>query len=116
MTSRNSDRALTIRTRWVGKIGLVIPTRITSLAGVVALVALTAGVATPDTGQASSEGSGIHKIKHVVVIMQENRSFDSYFGTYPGPTASRRQAASRRRASRTRRPASASSRTSTTPT
>src|SRR4029453_2545164 len=28
--------------------------------------------------------SGIHKIKHVVVIMQENRSFDSYFGTFPG--------------------------------
>src|SRR4051812_12617022 len=28
--------------------------------------------------------SGIHKIKHIVVIMQENRSFDSYFGTYPG--------------------------------
>jgi phospholipase C len=27
---------------------------------------------------------GIHKIKHVIVIMQENRSFDSYFGTYPG--------------------------------
>jgi phospholipase C len=26
----------------------------------------------------------IHKIRHVVVIMQENRSFDSYFGTYPG--------------------------------
>src|SRR6476646_8516477 len=26
----------------------------------------------------------IHKIQHVVVIMQENRSFDSYFGTYPG--------------------------------
>ena len=26
----------------------------------------------------------IHKIKHVVVIMQENRSFDTYFGTYPG--------------------------------
>jgi len=27
---------------------------------------------------------GINKIKHVIVIMQENRSFDSYFGTYPG--------------------------------
>jgi len=27
---------------------------------------------------------GIHKIQHVVIIMQENRSFDSYFGTYPG--------------------------------
>jgi phospholipase C len=27
---------------------------------------------------------GIHKIRHVVVIMQENRSFDHYFGTFPG--------------------------------
>jgi len=27
---------------------------------------------------------GIHKIRHIVVIMQENRSFDTYFGTYPG--------------------------------
>ena len=26
----------------------------------------------------------IHKIRHVVVIMQENRSFDSYFGAFPG--------------------------------
>jgi phospholipase C len=24
------------------------------------------------------------KIKHIIVIMQENRSFDTYFGTYPG--------------------------------
>src|SRR5207302_608876 len=28
--------------------------------------------------------AGIRRIKHVVVITQENRSFDSYFGTYPG--------------------------------
>ncbi len=28
--------------------------------------------------------TGIHKIRHVVIIMQENRSFDNYFGTYPG--------------------------------
>ncbi len=28
--------------------------------------------------------SELHKIKHVVVIMQENRSFDQYFGTFPG--------------------------------
>ena len=27
---------------------------------------------------------GIHKIAHVIVITQENRSFDTYFGTYPG--------------------------------
>ncbi len=26
----------------------------------------------------------IHQIKHVIVIMQENRSFDEYFGTFPG--------------------------------
>jgi phospholipase C len=40
----------------------------------------------PGTSQAASAAipAGIHKIKHVVIIMQENRSFDSYFGTYPG--------------------------------
>jgi phospholipase C len=27
---------------------------------------------------------GIHKIQHVIIIMQENRSFDEYFGTFPG--------------------------------
>ena len=27
---------------------------------------------------------GIHKIRHVIVVMQENRSFDNYFGTFPG--------------------------------
>ena len=25
----------------------------------------------------------IHEIRHVIVIMEENRSFDSFFGTYP---------------------------------
>jgi phospholipase C len=33
---------------------------------------------------ASAPAGGIHKIRHVVIIMQENRSFDSYFGTFPG--------------------------------
>lgn len=36
------------------------------------------------TAVATPTLDGIHKIKHVVVIMQENRSFDSYFGTFPG--------------------------------
>ena len=31
-----------------------------------------------------SAATGIHKIQHVIVIMQENRSFDHYFGTFPG--------------------------------
>jgi phospholipase C len=35
-------------------------------------------------GRADAALTGIHKIRHVVVIMQENRSFDSSFGTYPG--------------------------------
>jgi phospholipase C len=38
----------------------------------------------PTTTTTALPAVGIHKIKHVVVIMQENRSFDSYFGTYPG--------------------------------
>ncbi|MCL2769936.1 MAG: hypothetical protein FWD42_07510, partial [Solirubrobacterales bacterium] len=38
-------------------------------------------LARPDGARAAE---GIHKIQHVIVIMQENRSFDSYFGTYPG--------------------------------
>ncbi len=38
----------------------------------------------PTTGPASASSGGIGVIKHVIVIMQENRSFDTYFGTYPG--------------------------------
>ena len=34
---------------------------------------------------------GIQKIQHVVVIMQENRSFDQYFGTFPGADGLPRQ-------------------------
>ena len=51
-----------------------------SAASVGAVWLLAAGPAHP----ASVATTGIHKIEHVVVIMQENRSFDSYFGTYPG--------------------------------
>jgi phospholipase C len=49
-------------------------------------IVLSAGAvsATAGAGAPVPPGQGIHKIRHVVVIMQENRSFDSYFGTYPG--------------------------------
>ncbi len=43
--------------------------------------------ATPPTSASNSSGQTIlvrDKIKHIIVIMQENRSFDTYFGTYPG--------------------------------
>ena len=55
------------------------------LAGVVAVLGLggfSSGQAPPP--RSSAVGGGIHKIRHVVIIMQENRSFDSFFGTYPG--------------------------------
>ena len=40
--------------------------------------------AAPTTTEPANLLAGIHKIRHIVVIMQENRSFDDYFGTYPG--------------------------------
>jgi phospholipase C len=38
---------------------------------------------TRDGGSDGGPG-GLQRIKHVVIIMQENRSFDHYFGTFPG--------------------------------
>jgi phospholipase C len=53
---------------------------------VAATLALSAGVPAHGTTVRPlvSGPQGIHKIKHVIVIIQENRSLDSYFGTYPG--------------------------------
>jgi phospholipase C len=52
-------------------------------ASLMASVAILLGIA-GTTSASAAPLEGIHKIQHVVVIMQENRSFDSYFGTYPG--------------------------------
>jgi len=60
-----------------------------TVAAVAALLA-TAGLAGCTSQQPASASrpttapSGISKIRHVVIIQQENRSFDSFFGTYPG--------------------------------
>ncbi|WP_155643643.1 phosphocholine-specific phospholipase C [Burkholderia cepacia] len=32
----------------------------------------------------ASQANGIEDVKHIVILMQENRSFDHYFGTYKG--------------------------------
>jgi len=53
-----------------------------TLASATALLALICMGAAPVAHATPAEG--IHNIKHVVMIMQENRSFDHYFGTYPG--------------------------------
>ncbi|MDQ1479999.1 MAG: hypothetical protein QOI44_860 [Actinomycetota bacterium] len=51
----------------------------------VLLGALTVGSGhSPVVQKAGAAATGIQKIKHVIVVMMENRSFDSYFGTYPG--------------------------------
>jgi phospholipase C len=58
------------------------------VASAVAIAACSSGSApkanTPRTTVAPTASRNIHAIRHVVVIMQENRSFDTYFGVYPG--------------------------------
>src|SRR3984893_9223743 len=56
----------------------------TTLAAVIGVVAVTLfSCSGGGSGGTRSSAQGINKIRHVVVIMQENRSFDSYFGTFP---------------------------------
>ncbi len=68
---------------------------LTAVAGVVLLVVILAGAGGTTAGPpaptarvaartAQAPLTGIHKIQHVIILTQENRSFDSYFGTYPG--------------------------------
>src|SRR5579875_130463 len=65
--------------------------RRTALASGLVTVAGLLAACTTSGGHTASEApahtaafSGIHKIRHVIIVMQENRSFDNYFGTYPG--------------------------------
>jgi phospholipase C len=53
-------------------------TRFALRGGVAFLAIATARGATPDYKTASQH------IQHIIIIMQENRSFDHYFGTFPG--------------------------------
>ena len=77
-------------------------------------VALAAGLAFfGRSGRPHAHTVGIHKIRHVVVIMQENRSFDSYFGTYPGADGLPRGTGSSPSACRIRAPTAASGPTTT---
>jgi phospholipase C len=78
------------------------PVAIVAIAAVVVAASCSSGTSsstptsstksTPNSSPNSTTGTApgpagtgdIHKIKHIIVIQQENRSFDSYFGTYPG--------------------------------
>ena len=55
-----------------------LPNKATSVPAM--LLALAIGAA----GAAHAQDATRYPIKHVIVIMQENRSFDQYFGTFPG--------------------------------
>jgi hypothetical protein len=56
----------------------------------IAIVAVLAGigVAPPERTTSSvptaAAPAGIETIDHIIIVVQENRSFDHYFGTYPG--------------------------------
>jgi len=52
----------------------------------IAVVPTATTAPAPNTTGSSSDtlAQAQQKIKHIVIIMQENRSFDEYFGTYPG--------------------------------
>ncbi len=58
------------------------------LLGTIATVVALLGIASPVFAQAGPSGSPdkdtTTPIKHVITLMQENHSFDNYFGTYPG--------------------------------
>src|SRR5437764_6865927 len=58
---------------------------VVALAAIVGILTVPLGAHTVGpAGRGPRHAAGIHKIKHIVMILQENRSFDSYFGTYPG--------------------------------
>jgi len=52
-------------------------------AGLVAAVAIVVGLTTAGASSVSPDASTATPIKHIVVLFDENISFDHYFGTYP---------------------------------
>jgi len=72
---------------------LVRPAPLCCLIFGVLLALPTHSKAAPSPTLTQARGRDIHKIRHVIVVMQENRSFDNYFGTYPGADGIPRDAA-----------------------
>src|SRR5947207_2554769 len=58
-----------------------------SLASILAIASIGVGLAAlpaPAIGGPTTAARPLTPIKHVVVILKENRSFDEYFGRFPG--------------------------------
>src|SRR6478672_5610354 len=68
------------------------PLRLVLAGALVLAVACTAATTTSSTPTSTSASTpspttqthGLKTLKHLIFIVQENRSFDHYFGTYPG--------------------------------
>jgi len=55
-----------------------------AIAAVVAGIGVAPPERTPSPAMAAAAPAGIETIDHIIIVVQENRSFDHYFGTYPG--------------------------------
>ncbi len=64
--------------------GQLPPTGPTAVAPPAQATATQTSGPTPASSPSAELALARSKIKHVVIIMQENRSFDEYFGTFPG--------------------------------
>ena len=67
--------------------------RMLATAGTAVAAAFAAEFLPPNVRRALAAGpprgkGSLNDIKHVVILMQENRSFDHYFGTLPGSAGS----------------------------
>ena len=80
-----STAALRDRYRWRSRRSLIASgTVIAILASIAGGLAVVPRLAGASSALPPGSTGDIHTIQHVIVIMQENRSFDSYFGTFPG--------------------------------
>ncbi len=68
-----------------GRISLLVPLVLVAFGAAFGIVLNLGGhtATAPGREPAAAPLTGIHKIRHVIVVMQENRSFDNYFGTFP---------------------------------
>ena len=55
-----------------------------AVCGAACAVAAAITLASSVAPAAASWHSSVPQLQHIIIIVQENRSFDSYFGTYPG--------------------------------
>lgn len=61
-----------------------VATRLLPMVIAVVATTLTLGHAPAGAGTTAPADAGLEKIEHIVMIMMENRTFDHYFGMFPG--------------------------------